>query len=199
MRGYQILPAALLCGVALAACGGQPGPHQQAHPDGWKQQGQGAAPVWVNPQNPREEYRTTSDPHSTGTLKDLASQVTENAVLSHKGAKLVQAVPYPSCPGEAGLQTFSVPSPAGGDNVLRVAFTQWNGAALTASYQRPRSASDNQDALKAMTQTVCTAVVGTQKFPAAPTVKPNPSSTVVPRAKGATIFMGRPPTPKPTP
>jgi hypothetical protein len=198
MRGLPVFAAAALCGALLSACGGQPGPHQQAHPDGWKQQGQGADAVWTDPQNPREEYRSSSNPNSTGTLKDLASQVTTNVVLQHKGAKFLKADPYPGCPGEAGLQTFSVPAP-GGEDVLRVAFTQWNGAALTASYLRPRSEADNQQALDAMTRTVCTAPVGVQKLPAAPTVRPNPHSTVVPRAKGATIFMGRPPTPRASP
>lgn len=124
--------------------------------------------------------------------------MTTNVVLQHKGAKFLKADPFPACPGEAGLQTFSVSGP-GGEDVLRVAFTQWNGAALTASYQRPRSDTDDPKALDAMTRTVCTAPAGVQKFPAAPTVRPNPRSTVVPRAKGATIFMGRPKTPTASP
>ncbi len=189
---------AALLGVALvAACGGQPGPHVQAHPDGWTQQSHGKGnPVWFNPKAPREQYSTASNPHFSGTLQNLASAITTNTLLSHKGAKFVRSDPFPACPGEAGIQTFRIPGTKGED-VLRVAFTQWNGAALTASYQRPISSPENTDALHAMTRTVCTAVLGTQKFPAAPTARPQPRSTVVPRAKGATIFMGRPPTPTP--
>lgn len=189
--------SALLLGVvALSACGGQPGPHYQGHPDGWKSEGSGANTVWFNPADPREEYTTTSNPNANGTLKDLASQVTTNVILRHKGAKFVKAQPYPTCPGEAGMQTFTINGPKGED-ILRVGFTQWNGAALTASYQRPADKPDDRRALEAMTATVCTAPLGNQKFPAAPTVAPNPHSTVVPRAKGATIFMGRPPSARP--
>lgn len=189
---------AALLGVALvAACGGQPGPHVQAHPQGWTQQSRSKANVvWVDPKAPREHYTTASNPHFRGTLQDLASAITTNTLLSRKGAKFVRSDPFPACPGEAGIQTFTIPA-AKSEDILRVAFTQWNGAALTASYQRPISSSENTDALQAMTRTVCTAVLGKQKFPAAPTARPQPHSTVVPRAKGATIFMGRPSTPTP--
>lgn len=190
------MSALLLGAVALSACGGQPGPHYQGHPDGWKSEGSGANTVWFSPTDPREEYTATSNPNANGTLKDLASQVTTNVILRHKGAKFVKAQPYPTCPGEAGMQTFTINGPKGED-ILRVGFTQWNGAALTASYQRPANKPDDRRALEAMTSTVCTAPLGNQKFPAAPTAAPNPHSTVVPRAKGATIFMGRPPTAPP--
>ncbi len=197
MRGYATTGVLVACAALLSACGGQPGPHYQAHPNGWTQRSRGsAAPVWVDPKDPRQQYVTTSTANSTGTLKDLATQVLTNALLSHKGAKLIRADAFPGCPGEAGIQTFRLPTPQG-EELLRVAFTQWNGAALTASYRRPMASPDDGNALDAMAHTVCTAVIGTQKFPAALTVRPQPSSTVVPRAKGATIFMGRPPTKKP--
>lgn len=190
------MTALLLGASALSACGGQPGPHYQGHPDGWKSQGGGANTVWYSPTDPREQYVVTSNPNANGTLKDLASQVTTNTILRHKGAKFVKAEPYPICPGEAGMQTFTMQGPKGPE-ILRVAFTQWNGAALTASYQRPENKPDDRRALAAMTSTVCTVPLGDQKFPAAPTIAPKPHGTVVPRAKGATILMGRPPTAPP--
>lgn len=197
MRGVRILTAAVIAALALSACGGEPGPHTRAHPDGWTSQG-GANTVWTNPSDPREEYTIKSNPNATGTLKDLASTVTTNVLLRHKGSKFVRADLFPGCEGEAGLQTFTMSGPKGRD-ILLVAFTQWNGAALTVSYQRPAGTPVSKQALDAMTKTVCTAPVGTQKWPAAPTFSPNPHSTVVPRAKGATIIMGRPPIKTPSP
>lgn len=185
----------------LAGCGGEPGPHYTGPPSGWKQQntGSSANPVYVNPKNAREQYMVSKLTNFNGTLKDLASQVTTSTILSHKGAKFVNSVPFPGCPGEAGLQTFRMPpGPGHGEDLLRVAFTQWNGNGIVASYERPASAPDNKDALTAMAHSVCTSVLGFQKFPAAPTVQPA-HGTMAPRAHGATILMGRPPIHSPAP
>lgn len=92
----------------------------------------------------------------SGTLQDLASQVPVNVILQHKGAKLVSSVPFDPCPGEAGLDRFSLPSASGhGKDILEVAFTNWNGNATIASYQRFATTAENPAALSAMRHAVC--------------------------------------------
>lgn len=145
--------AACCCAALLTACAGSgAGP---AHPDGWTLQGQGATAYWTDPQHPQERYSATRAANANGTLSDLASQVATNTLLRHRGAKLTKAVPFSACPGEAGLQTFTLPTPQG-PAVLQVAFSQWSGAAITASYRRPAKAPDDKRALDAMRRSVCT-------------------------------------------
>jgi ABC-type glycerol-3-phosphate transport system substrate-binding protein len=144
--------AALSCAALLSACAGSGGAGS-AHPDGWAAQGRGASAVWVDPQNPRERFDVQSST-ADGSLSDLASAVTTNTVLRHKGARLVRAEPFPACPGEAGWQTFALKTP-GGLAVLHVAFTQWNGSQVVASYQRPANLPDDPRAVDALRRDVC--------------------------------------------
>jgi hypothetical protein len=65
-----------------------------------------------------------------------------------------KAEPFAPCPGEAGLQTFTVPGKP--PQLLRVAFTQWNGTEKIASYERPAKASDDPAAMDQLRRTVCT-------------------------------------------
>jgi hypothetical protein len=103
---------------------------------------------------PGQHFTVSQTGSSSGSLSDLASQVTTDTLLRHKGAKLLSAVPFPPCPGEAGEQTFSVPA-RGGPDVLHVAFTQWNGKTTIASYERPAKASDDPAAVDALRKAVC--------------------------------------------
>lgn len=103
---------------------------------------------------PGESVTVTHPAGPSGSLSDLASQVTTDTLLRRKGARLLRAVPFAPCPGEAGEQTFSVPSGHGAD-VLHVAFTQWNGKTTIASYERPANASDDPSAVDALRKAVC--------------------------------------------
>jgi hypothetical protein len=96
-------------------------------------------------------------PNFAGTMSDMASGITTDTLLSHKGAKLLKAQPYAPCPGEAGLQTFSLD---GGRTLLEVAFTQWTGTAVTASYRRPASAPADPKAEDALRRAVCSSALG---------------------------------------
>lgn len=164
MRGHERLAASLFCAAALAACGGHGSP-QPAHPDGWKAQS-GAALAWVAPEDPRERYTASRDPGWNGSLKDLSSQVATNIILQYKGARLVRTDPFPACPGEAGVQTFAL-SGFHGHEVLRAAFTQWSGPAVTIIYRRPGELPDDKAAVDAMTRAVCTPGAGPQALPPA--------------------------------
>lgn len=89
----------------------------------------------------------------------MASEVTLNTILRYKSAKLLKAEPFPACPGEAGRQTFRLPT-ARGPALLQVAFTQWTGTAVTVSYERPAAEPDRAEATDAMRRSVCSSVAG---------------------------------------
>ncbi|HEY9180860.1 MAG TPA: hypothetical protein VIO32_09070 [Candidatus Baltobacteraceae bacterium] len=93
----------------------------------------------------------------SGTLSDMASQITTDTLLRNRGAKLLEAQPYRPCPGEAGLQTFAL---QGGRTLLQVAFTQWTGTAVTASYRRPAKAPEDPKAADALRRAVCSSAFG---------------------------------------
>lgn len=108
----------------------------------------------MNPAKPAERYGVTLQQNYQGSLKDLASQLTTGTILQYKGAKFVRSVPYPDCPGEAGLQTFALPSGA----ELEAAFTVWNGTTAVADYVRPPGAPEDPNVHDAMRRTVCPSV-----------------------------------------
>jgi hypothetical protein len=126
-----------LCGYAamLASCAGSGGREFKARPG--------------------ERFTVKQSPTSSGSLSDLASQVTTDTLLGYKGAKLLGAQPFAPCPGEAGEQTFTLQT-GQGPAVLHVAFTQWNGKTTVASYQRPAKAPDDPQAMDALRRGVCT-------------------------------------------
>lgn len=137
-------------GALLAGCGGSAAP---PHPKGWTAQGTGTGTVWIDPANPRERYRY-SRKSAGGELGDLASAVTTNTLLRYKASKLLKGVPFPACPGEAGLQTFSLKG-SQGPGILEVAFAKWNGNTTVASYERPAAAAQDPAAESALRAAVC--------------------------------------------
>jgi hypothetical protein len=155
MRSQSVItPRLFAAGLAIAtlsACGGAA--HAQAHPEGWLQQGQGATAAWVDPAG-HQRYWTSTRSTGATTLKDLSAEVASDTVLSVHGARMNDVEPLPSCPGEAGVQTYRLP---GGD-VLEVAFGLYQGQALLAYYRRPARLQPSPAALKATASTVCTAI-----------------------------------------
>lgn len=139
MRAWSISLAASCCAALLTACGGSGG--------------RAFAP------RTGEHFAVKQAPSAGASLSDLASQITTDTLLQHHGAKLQRAQPFAACPGEAGDQTFTVPTPAG-PAVLHIAFTVWNGTQKTASYQRPAKAPDDPAAIEALRRTVCTNPLG---------------------------------------
>lgn len=159
MRGAERALAALCCAALLSGCGGGSGGRGPAHPAGWIAHGQGAGASFTSPQHSDQRYSVTSSANANATLGDMASQITMNTLLRYRGARLVKAEPFPSCPGEAGRQTFRRVTPHG-QALLQVAFTQWSGKAVIASYERPASAPDDPAALEAMRASVCSSPLG---------------------------------------
>ena len=134
MRVGEKILAVVLCASALYSCGGSGARNFTARPG--------------------EQFTVTRKPTSNGSLSDLASQVTMNTLLGHKGAKLLKAEPFKACPGEAGEQTFRLPA-SSGPALLHVGFTQWNGKTTIVSYQRPASGTDDPQAIEAMRRELC--------------------------------------------
>ncbi len=97
-----------------------------------------------------ERYSYSSIPFSGG-LQDLASELAVDTVQRYSGSRLLQSVPFPACPGEAGLAGFAL----SGGRLLEVAFGVNNGNAVTAEYLRPRSIGAAPAAMTAMQQAVC--------------------------------------------
>lgn len=160
----RAIGAACICVLLLSSCGGQNPAGGQPHPDGWRAEAQGKSTAWVDPKDPRQRYAVASNPNQTATLGQMGARVTIDTLLTHKGAKLLKTTPYPGCPGEAGLQSFLT---AKADQVLRIAYTQWSGKAVTAVYIRPGSLPDDPAAVNALTRAVCSAVSGAPTLPPA--------------------------------
>jgi hypothetical protein len=87
----------------------------------------------------------------SGMLPDLASQVTIDALLRHRGARLRSSIPLNPCPGAAGLATFTL---AGG-RTLQEGFAVHDGRALRATYTRPSTAPADPAVAAAMQNLLC--------------------------------------------
>jgi hypothetical protein len=158
MRREASSALAMLYILGAAGCGAAPGRGAQSHPNGWESRRTPSGTVWVDPHQTQQRFAAGSAGNATGTLADLGAKITVDTLLAHKAAKLIRAMPYPGCPGEAGLQAFTV-SGSGGRRVLRIAYSNWGGNAVTAAYERPVAASDEPEAVEALSRAVCTAVV----------------------------------------
>ncbi|MDQ2871632.1 MAG: hypothetical protein M3R35_00720 [Candidatus Eremiobacteraeota bacterium] len=137
--------------AGLAACSSSATP--AAFPDGWTTtSGKAEMTASHGPQ----QFALKKVPFS-GTIKDFASQLTINTVLANRTAKFVRSVPFPECPGEAGIQTFALGGAS--PQTLEVGFTVTGNMAITASYARPKGAAADPAAHAAMQKDVCTVVV----------------------------------------
>lgn len=97
-----------------------------------------------------ERYQYTSTP-TTGSLSDLASSQAVATVERLRGAHLTASIPFPSCPGEAGLARYALPRGV----ILEVAFAVYNGNAIVVSYTRPKAVAEAPSVTAAMRQAVC--------------------------------------------
>ncbi|HEY9085042.1 MAG TPA: hypothetical protein VIN40_03760 [Candidatus Tyrphobacter sp.] len=145
MRRYRSVGVALAL-AALAACtaGGAP------HPAGWTQ-APGAKATWTTMSGAGSERYSYNAESYSGQLQDLASEQAVDTVQRERGARLIRSVPFPACPGEAGLARYALP----GGRLLEVAFTVSNGKAVIAEYLRPASIGEAPAAITAMRQAVC--------------------------------------------
>jgi len=139
-----------LLAVALSACGHGGG---AAAPKGW-QAIPGAPTAWTSGSGAAvQEYRYLTTPFE-GTLADLASTVTIDVLLHHRGARLHgSVVPFAPCPGAAGVATFTLPE----GSALEAGFTLRNGQAVRTTYTRPAGSAADPNVADAMRESLCIA------------------------------------------
>ncbi|MBV8067742.1 MAG: hypothetical protein JO113_07175 [Candidatus Eremiobacteraeota bacterium] len=131
----------------LAACG-----HggEAVGPEGW-QPIPGASSAWATGAgSTAQEYRYVNRPFG-GTLQDLASSVTIDVLLHHRGAKLQGSVPIAACPGAAGVATFLLPS----SQTLEEGFTVADKRSVRTSYLRRTGAAADPSVTAAMQKALC--------------------------------------------
>jgi hypothetical protein len=144
--------ATALCACITAACSGSSGT-PAVHPSGWTELAAKSALVYRHGEQTFSLRKTPFD----GSIKDYASALTTSVVLSNPSAKFLRSLPFPDCPGEAGMQIFESEGKA--PAILEIGFTVTGNRAIAATYTRPRGTQEDPNARDAMKQDVCTVVI----------------------------------------
>ncbi|HTU70908.1 MAG TPA: hypothetical protein VMF11_11380 [Candidatus Baltobacteraceae bacterium] len=121
--------------------------HASGGPQGWTKAN---GTTWVNGSGAEQERYTMTSAAFNGSLKDLASQQTIDIVLKNAGTRFVQSVPFPNCPGQAGLATFRSPKA-----IVEDGFALEGERAVTILYVRPSGAAESPEVLAAMNAALC--------------------------------------------
>jgi hypothetical protein len=133
--------------VALLVACGHGG--AAAAPKGW-QPVTGASAAWTSGGTNAQQYfyhRTNFG----GTLQDLASTVTINVLIHHRGARFRNSVPFAPCPGAAGVATFILPN----GSTLEEGFAVSGGDSIRTTYIRPPGAPSDPSVAEAMQSALC--------------------------------------------
>jgi hypothetical protein len=140
----------MLFALSLGACSQGGGP---AAPKGWQPLA-GAPSTWSSGSGAAaQEYRYLTTPF-TGTLGDLASTVTIDVLLHHRGARLRgSVVPFAPCPGAAAVATFTLPD----GSTLEAGFALRNEQAVRTTYTRPTGSPADPNVADAMQKSLCIA------------------------------------------
>lgn len=133
--------------VLLAACGGG---ESSAAPKDWKPM-PGASDAWSNGNGGSAQEYHYARKAFAGTLSDLASEVTIDALLRHRGARSSGNLPFAACPGLAGVANFMLPD----GEILQEGFTVRNGVSVRISYSRPAGSQVDSNAAAAMQRALC--------------------------------------------
>lgn len=136
-----IVPFAL-----LVACGHGGAP---AAPKGWQPM-PGASAAWTSGGAKAQEYFYARRLFG-GTLQDLASTVTIQVLLRHRGARFKGSVPFAPCPGAAGVATFTLPDGETVEEGIAVSGNQ----SIRTTYVRPAGAPSDPNVAEAMQSALC--------------------------------------------
>jgi len=112
----------------------------------------GASAAWSRGSGAALQEYYYSNSRFSGSLSDLASQITIRVLLEHRGAKFQGSVPFSSCPGAAGLATFVLPAQR---VTLQEGFSVQSGRAVTVAYVRPVGAPVDPNVTQAMQNELC--------------------------------------------
>ncbi|MGA9944920.1 MAG: hypothetical protein WBE79_00125 [Candidatus Cybelea sp.] len=119
-------------------------------PKGWKPV-PGASGAWTTGSGETaQQYSYVKTPFGGG-LQDLASQVTIDNLMRHRGARFHGSVPFPACPGAAGVASFSLPD----QTTVQEGFAVHDGQAVRVRYVRPTGAKADPSATQAMESVLC--------------------------------------------
>jgi len=113
----------------------------------------GASAAWTSGSGTKAQaYRYVQRPFG-GALQDLASSVTVDVLLHHRGAKLEGSVPFTPCPGAAGVATFTLPQ----GETLEEGFAVRDNRAVQTTYLRPSGTPADPAVIAAMQTALCVA------------------------------------------
>ncbi len=145
VRNPIALTLALLALLVACGRGGSP-----ASPKGW-QPIPGASAAWSSGSGSTVQRYFYTKRKFGGTLQDLASQVTIEALMHHRGAKFHGSVPFAPCPGSAGVAAFTLPD----GKTLQEGFTVGNGQSIRTTYVRPSGTPSDPNVTEAMQSALC--------------------------------------------
>jgi hypothetical protein len=131
--------------VVVTACSGGP-----RGPKGWKPV-PGASAAWSSAVGSGAQTYLVTKTAFTGTLSDLASQVTIDNLLHHPGAKFLGSTPFSACPGAAGLASFRLAD----GMTLQQGFAVRDGQAVRVGYLRPTGTVVDPSVTEAMQAQFC--------------------------------------------
>ncbi len=147
LRAVAVALVALV--LATSGCGHSARP---SGPAGWQPEGTGGLRWSFGTGAESQTFRIESQPFDGG-LHELASEEAAAVILHHPGLRYVGSIPFPPCPGEAGLLRF-VGHGASAQRI-EVGFTVWQGTATIATYARPLHASVSREAWNALRADLC--------------------------------------------
>lgn len=138
----RIAPAIIV--ILLSACSAA-----SPAPKGWQASGT-ANDAWTRGDGAAQQQYGYSSASFSGSLQDLASQVTIDTLM-RRGGRLHGSLPFAPCPGAAGVATFALP----GGRVLEAGFAVHDGRAIRTSYTRPAAAPPDSNVTSAMQSVLC--------------------------------------------
>jgi hypothetical protein len=131
--------------VALVGCS-----NASPAPKGWAPM-PGASAAWSSGSGSSSQEYFYAKHRFGGTLQDLASQVTVDALTRNPGAKYGGNVPFAPCPGAAGLATLRRRD----RTTLQVGFAVHDGYAVRVTYVRPVGTPPDPNVTQAMQNVLC--------------------------------------------
>lgn len=144
MRPNRSLACAALVAL-LCACSGR----SSVGPEGWTKVSANSTTWTLGEGSTQQIYRLERAPF-TGSLAALGARQTIAVVLGGHGVRLRSTVPFPACPGAAGVATFS-----SGAQIIESAYAVLDGNAVTIRYERPKSFAESPAVQAAMQRTLC--------------------------------------------
>jgi hypothetical protein len=112
----------------------------------------GATSAWYTGSGTTAQDYSYAKKNFSGSLQDLASQVTIDNLMGHRGARFLGSVPFPACPGAAGVASFSLAE----GRTLQQGFAVRDGRAIRTTYLRPAGTSADPNVTQAMQTALCT-------------------------------------------